>query len=171
MPGLKTVASTLALVLIVAVCPWFSSSAKANESLVARIEALDAGFTVEALGNRLLARQALSNFYAANGYERAWRSADQRHQLLEAIESASRDGLDPRDYHADVLAELPNRPMQDLPADLQADLDLLFSDAFLMIGSHLLEGKVSPHTSHAEWTANRRQRNRGQVLTGGAGQW
>ncbi|WP_286220487.1 L,D-transpeptidase family protein [Marinobacter apostichopi] len=164
MPGSKTVASALALVLVVTLFPWFSSSAKANESLVARIEALDAGFTVEVLGNRLLARQALSNFYAANSYERAWRSADQRHQLLEAIESASRDGLDPRDYHADVLAELSNRPMQDLPDDLQADLDLLYSDAFLMLGSHLLEGKVSPYTIHAEWTANRRQRNMGQVL-------
>lgn len=164
MPALKTVASAVALMLIVALCPWFSSSAKANESLVARIEALDAGFTVEVLGNRLLARQALSEFYATNGFERAWRRADQRHQLLEAIESASRDGLDPRDYHADVLAELSSRPLQDLPADLQADLDLLYSDAFLMLGSHLLEGKVSPYTIHSEWTANRRQRNMGQVL-------
>ncbi|MEP4467573.1 MAG: peptidoglycan-binding protein, partial [Marinobacter alexandrii] len=150
MPGLKAATNALALVLVVALCPWFSSSAKANESLVARIEALDAGFTVEVLGNRLLARQALSNFYAANGYKRAWRSAEQRHQLLEAIESASGDGLDPRDYHADVLAELSSRPLQDLPADLQTDLDLLFSDAFLMLGSHLLEGKVSPNTIHAE---------------------
>lgn len=164
MPGLKAATNALALVLVVALCPWLSSSAKANESLVARIEALDAGFTVEVLGNRLLARQALSNFYAANGYKRAWRSAEQRHQLLEAIESASGDGLDPRDYHADVLAELSSRPLQDLPADLQADLDLLFSDAFLMLGSHLLEGKVSPNTIHAEWTANRRQRNMDQVL-------
>lgn len=164
MSRLKTAANAIGLVIAVAIASWFSPPADANEAIVARIEALNAGFTVEVLGDRLLARSALSGFYTANGYEPAWRSSDQRSQLLAAIESASRDGLDPRDYHADVLAELSGRPLQELPPDLQADLDLLFSDAFLMLGSHLLEGKVNPQTIHAEWTANRRQRDMGQVL-------
>ena len=164
MPSKKTTANAFLLALVVAIAFWFSPAAGASESLVARIEALDAGFTVEVLGDRLLARSALSEFYAANSYELAWRSPDQRSQLLTAIESASKDGLDPRDYHAEVLAELSSRPLEDLSPDLQADLDLLFSDAFLMLGSHLLEGKVNPHTIHAEWTANRRQRDMEQVL-------
>ncbi len=164
MPKPKTAANAIALAFVVAVSSWFSPLAVANEAIVARIEALNAGFNVEVLGDRLMARGALSGFYTANGFEPAWHSPDQRSQLLSAIESASRDGLDPRDYHADILAELSGRPLQELSPDLQADLDLLFSDAFLMLGSHLLEGKVNPHTIHAEWTANRRQRDMGKVL-------
>ncbi|WP_203300061.1 L,D-transpeptidase family protein [Marinobacter sediminum] len=164
MPKPKTAANAIVLAFVVAVSSWFSPLAVANEAIVARIEALNAGFKVEVLGDRLMARGALSGFYTANGFKPAWHSPDQRSQLLAAIESASRDGLDPRDYHADILAELSGRPLQELSPDLQADLDLLFSDAFLMLGSHLLEGKVNPHTIHAEWTANRRQRDMGKVL-------
>ncbi|HCA11857.1 MAG TPA: peptidoglycan-binding protein, partial [Marinobacter adhaerens] len=38
------------------------------------------------------------------------------------------------------------------------------SDAFLMLSSHMLVGKVNPQTVHAEWTANRRQRQMESVL-------
>ena len=55
--------------------------------------------------------------------------------------------------------------MSDFSEDLRADLDLLFSDAFLMLGSHMVEGKVNPQTGHAEWTANRRHRKMESVLT------
>src|SRR5690606_41561949 len=46
-----------------------------------------------------------------------------------------------------------------------ADLALVFSDAFLILASHLLEGKVNPKTIHAEWTANRREREVHTILT------
>jgi murein L,D-transpeptidase YcbB/YkuD len=54
--------------------------------------------------------------------------------------------------------------MSDFSEDLRADLDLLFSDAFLMLSSHMLVGKVNPQTVHAEWTANRRQQQMESVL-------
>ena len=37
--------------------------------------------------------------------------------------------------------------------DLLVDLDLLLTDAFLVLGSHLLGGRVNPETLHAEWLA------------------
>ena len=85
-------------------------------------------------------------------------------QLIDSVEQASDDGLNPADYHADILSGLMLRPMSDFSEDLRADLDLLFSDAFLMLSSHMLVGKVNPQTVHAEWTANRRQRQMESVL-------
>ncbi len=164
MPGLRIFINAAALMFAVVLAPWSVTDAKANDALTARVEALSAGHTVEVLGAPLFARKALPGFYGANGYQLVWQSPDLRAQLLTALESATRDGLDPRDYHADALAQLADRPPEELSADLQADLDLLFSDAFLMLGSHLLEGKVNPQTIHAEWTANRRQRDMSQVL-------
>ena len=104
---------------------------------------MEAGFPVQVLGNRLMAHQALSAFYGANGYQRVWQSAELRRQLIDSVEQASHDGLNPADYHADILSGLALRPMSDFSEDLRADLDLLFSDAFLMLSSHMLVGKVN----------------------------
>jgi L,D-transpeptidase YcbB len=157
-----SLAATL-IVVLASLCP--PSSFAADEAIVSRIEAMDAGFPVQVLGNRLMAHKALSAFYATTGYQRAWQSPDLRRQLIDAVEQAAGEGLNPADYHADILSGLALRPMSDFSEDLRADLDLLFSDAFLMLGSHMLEGKVNPQTVHAEWTANRRQRKMESVLT------
>jgi murein L,D-transpeptidase YcbB/YkuD len=144
---------------------WQPACLAADEAIVSRIEAMEAGFPVQVLGNSLMAHKALSAFYGARGYQRAWQSPELRHQLIDAVEQAARDGLNPADYHADILSDLALRPMSDFSEDLRADLDLLFSDAFLMLSSHMLEGKVNPQTVHAEWTANRRQRKMESVLS------
>lgn len=136
----------------------------ANEHIVSRIEALNGGFPVEVLGSPLMAKKALPAFYASNGYRLAWDSMEYRQQLAGAIGRASNDGLLPGDYHADLLASLASAPIADISPARRADIDLLFSDAFLVFGSHLLEGKVNPQTIHAEWTANRRQRKMESVL-------
>lgn len=115
---------------------WQSSCLAADEAIVSRIEAMEAGFPVQVLGNRLMAHQALSAFYGANGYQRVWQSAELRRQLIDSVEQASDDGLNPADYHADILSGLTLRPMSDFSEDLRADLDLLFSDAFLILSSH-----------------------------------
>ncbi|SNC66199.1 Murein L,D-transpeptidase YcbB/YkuD [Marinobacter sp. es.048] len=143
---------------------WQPACLAADEAIVARIEAMEAGFPVQVLGSRLMAHKALSAFYGANGYQTVWQSAELRRQLIDSVEQASREGLNPADYHADILSGLALRPMSDFSEDLRADLDLLFSDAFLMLSSHMLVGKVNPQTVHAEWTANRRQRQMESVL-------
>lgn len=143
---------------------WQPACLAADEAIVSRIEAMEAGFPVQVLGSRLMAHKALSAFYGANGYRPVWQSAELRRQLIDSVERASHDGLNPADYHADILSGLALRPMGDFSEDLRADLDLLFSDAFLMLSSHMLVGKVNPQTIHAEWTANRRQRHMESVL-------
>lgn len=164
MPGTRrfTLAAGLAAALLSSL--WLPLCSAADEAIVQRIEALDAGFPVTVLGDRLMAAAALSAFYGASGYQLAWQSPELRRQLVSAVERASDDGLNPRDYHAEILSELSLRPMTEFSAELRADLDLLFSDAFLMLSSHMLEGKVNPQTVHAEWTANRRKTAMESVL-------
>lgn len=164
MHGTRRLSLTATMLAVLATL-WHPNGFAADEAIVSRIEALDAGFPVQVLGNRLMAHKALSAFYGTRGYQRAWQSPDLRRQLIDAVEQAAGDGLIPADYHADILSGLSLRPMSDFSEDLRADLDLLFSDAFLMLSSHMLEGKVNPKTVHAEWTANRRQRKMESVLS------
>ncbi len=77
-------------------------------------------------------------------------------RLIQAIKQADRDGLHPDDYHASIvnilLADYDFWP-QDLDtvqAAIWADLDLLLTDAFLLLGAHLSGGRVNPETLHAD---------------------
>ncbi|WP_372987121.1 murein L,D-transpeptidase [Marinobacter sp.] len=131
------------------------TAAGPSEPLVQRIEALESGHPLRVLGEPLLAGETLSRFYENHGFQPAWSSPVHRRDLVEAIRQIANDGLNPADYHGALLSELALRARGDLPEDMQADIDLLFSDAFLLAASHLLEGKVNPQTIHAEWSASR----------------
>lgn len=157
--ALRVVTLTLALGL-----GFWSAALSANEELRQRLEALNAGYTVTAFGEPLMARQALLNFYQERAWAPAWDNADHRQQLFAAIRESAADGLEPRDYHFSPLSEMIDQPLESLQPSERVDLDLLLSDSFMMLGSHLLEGKVNPESIDAEWLANRRERLMGPIL-------
>lgn len=146
--------------LIILVLPVPSvTAAGPSEPLVQRIEALEGGQPVQVLGEPVLAREALRRFYENHGFQLAWSSPGHRRELAEAIRQIANDGLNPADYHGELLADLVLRARDDLSGEMRADIDLLFTDAFLLAASHLLEGKVNPQTIHAEWNASRQHRD------------
>lgn len=146
---------------------WPVSRAAAQEEIGAhillrgRIEALRSGITARAGSDALLARAALTAFYEARAFHAAWMGTPAGEALLaelaETIREASEHGLDPRDYHLEALDSV--RRIVALPSATAADtvdLELLASDAFMVLGSHLLHGRVNPETINPEWLANRR---------------
>jgi murein L,D-transpeptidase YcbB/YkuD len=134
-----------------------------------RIEALRTGPDVRAGEDRLLARQALPAFYDARGFEAAWIGGEEHRRaragLLRAIRSSRRHGLEPADYHLQTLVHLEALVAAGAASAAErADLDLLASDAFMVLGSHLLHGRVNPETIDPEWLANRRNAAMDEVL-------
>src|SRR5690606_42109423 len=99
-----------------------------------------------------------SRFYEIRNYEAAWYSRAAQDELVRAISEIADEGLNPADYHQKTLQAISQTSSDDSEPELQADIDLVFSEALLILASHLLEGKVNPKTIHAEWTANRRER-------------
>ncbi|WP_223794185.1 murein L,D-transpeptidase [Marinobacter sp. F4216] len=157
MPAFKMRIQALLLSLSLLTLSWVSPSLAASEAIVSRVEALDAGFPVEVLGKPLFAREALSRFYNAREYQPAWHSPIARRQLIEAVHAVSREGLSPEDYHVTLLTELAYGDIHQHSPELQADLDMLLSDAFLLLGAHLLDGKVDPHTRQPDWSVSDQQ--------------
>lgn len=141
-----------------------SMVAQAGEGLRQRMEAIQSGYSAEAGGERLMASRALAEFYEARGYTLAWADPRSRIALLTEIEALAQDGLVPTDYHLLALRELMAQDWEDMSPAARDDLDLLLSDSFLLLGSHLLEGKVNPETIDPEWFANRRQREMAPLL-------
>jgi murein L,D-transpeptidase YcbB/YkuD len=147
---------------------------RVDEFLRSRIETAGAPLEIEIGDERIHSSVMLPVFYERRGYLPAWSDDSgplaQVDELLETIGQAVQEGLRPADYHldriratlADVRLNQENRsPLN--PRRL-ADLDLLASDAFLILGSHYLAGRINPETIDPEWMANRREADLADAL-------
>ena len=126
-----------------------------QESIRQKVETLYAGFPLSLYGERVYCTTYLQEFYTERSFQPAWKS-NQVDSLIAAIKEAPLHGLNPADYHYEVLLILAEEA---LTMYAQADLDFLASDAYLLFASHFLNGKVNPETVDSEWKAIRREGN------------
>jgi Uncharacterized protein conserved in bacteria len=130
-----------ALFLLWMALPAGTTSAPPPSSIAAAATALAQGRTITIGGGVFCSGRPLALFYRRRRNERAWTPADQE-SLLRAIRGSTADGLSPADYH---LAALDSHR---LGAD---ETDLLLTDAFFLLGSHLLSGRVDPVSVEPTW--------------------
>ncbi len=99
-------------------------------------------------------------FYAERSFSPAWLAEDgllsNAEQLIYAIEKADEEGLDPDDYHLDIILSLlaevnQNTSWNNNDSLLLARLDILFTDAFLTYAAHLTYGRFNPGTIYKNW--------------------
>lgn len=127
-----------------------------RDVLKTRVEALRKARQLDVRGSRLASVIVLPEFYERRGFRPAWQPST-IDQLLRAISDAEADGLDPRDYHQQLLGRLRDEVAAKRPADvaLLADYDLLLTDAVIRLGYHLMFGKVDPERIDANWNMAR----------------
>ena len=136
-----------------------------------RIEAGTTRGEWTAAGEEILAVRALPQVYTERGFSEIWTSGGRMtpgaNRFLAYLRRADEEGLRPEDYHLQTIDSLRSTAHQ-LPGPetrRQVDLELLLSDAFLVFGSHLLQGRVNPVSINPEWLANRRNADMSQVLS------
>ncbi|NNM03550.1 MAG: L,D-transpeptidase family protein [Gemmatimonadetes bacterium] len=141
-----------------------------SDAIRNRLEAGRSRGEWSAAGEKILAVRALPQVYADREFSEIWvadgRTTPGALQFLGYLRRAEEEGLRPEDYHLQVIDSLlSNRggPPQD-EMRRRIDLELLLTDAYLIFGSHLLQGRVDPVTINAEWLANRRNADLGRVL-------
>jgi murein L,D-transpeptidase YcbB/YkuD len=120
----------------------------------------------------ITAAEALPVFYEQRAYQPAWVTSlgpvAGAVYLVEFLLSLPREGLRPEEYHAGRLQWLLGAIGNETPAltaGVFAELDLLLTDAFLMVGAHLVSGRVDPATFDREWVAVRREVDLVQLLS------
>ncbi|BCR06265.1 peptidoglycan-binding protein [Desulfuromonas versatilis] len=137
-----------------------------RESLRVRLETSVPTQGLSAAGDSLLATAALPEFYQQRLFHPAWihdgRPGEAAAEILEAIRQADLEGLVPEHYHLEAIEKLLARISADIAVPLNmsgalADLDLLLTDAFLVLSSHYLNGRINPATVDPEWHARRNQ--------------
>lgn len=127
-----------------------------RDVLKSRVDVLRKTGQLEVRGSRLASVIVLPEFYERRGFRPAWQSRT-IDQLFRAIADAEGDGLDPRDYHQQLLTGLRDELAAKQPPDtaLLADYDLLLTDAVIRLGYHLMFGKVDPERIDANWNMAR----------------
>jgi murein L,D-transpeptidase YcbB/YkuD len=117
-------------------------------------------------GETICGLKLIPLFYQEREFEPAWVNGRELRPrakvLIQAVQTAYRDGLEPQDYHAIAIAETLAMLINasDLTIQTQAeywaDLDLLLTDAFLLLGTHLSGGRIDPETLHTDWLVSER---------------
>lgn len=111
----------------------------------------------------------LPRFYTGRAFTPYWfahpDSLEKAHSMIAFIDSTKFHGLQSDDYHFEKLKELFDDITTDSAARfdpiLLARLDLLLTDAWFMIASHLYNGKVDPEELTSQWGI---QRNKPELM-------
>ncbi|MFO1393884.1 MAG: L,D-transpeptidase family protein [Steroidobacteraceae bacterium] len=102
---------------------------------------------------RIMLADGVARFYEASQFQPQWQDAARLDELVAAIADLKYDGLEPTDYHVAALQSFRSdlRRDQALPAEQQADLDVLATDAMMLALYHLSVGKVDPAKLSPQW--------------------
>jgi len=123
----------------------------ASEALRSRVEALAVEPRVDAtpIADALF----LMRFYESRSFRPAWDADAKLDGLLQALEGSRAHGLDPADYHIDVLRAYRNS--RDAEPGMDIPLDILATDALARYAFHLRFGKVNPGAIEPTWNFSR----------------
>lgn len=143
--------------------PAFSAEQRLDYLIQKRL--LSAGVPTEIVirGESLRAPDLIADFYRKRKYQPAWinltRPLKDAFPIVDAISNVEREGLSPDYYHHQSINKLIREIADALRNDKNTspgnlvDLDLLLSDAFLLMGCHYSAGCVNPVTIEMKWFA------------------
>ncbi len=131
-----------------------------------RIETDIPGEKINIRGTSLLTSDEIINFYTDRYFTEVWSKdgvlTELAYELKFEINQSRFDGLNPEDYNLAIIESFFERfeankknGIENIPGDL-ADLDLLLSDAFFHLASHLEIGKVDPTIIEVDWEITRK---------------
>jgi murein L,D-transpeptidase YcbB/YkuD len=133
-----------------------------------RLENVDKGQHINVAGERLFSSVLVPRYYAESNYKMGWliNTTDLNYasKAITAIENVYRHGLNPEDYHFKTLGRLFGRHLAAVQEGTSnprtaAEIDILLTDAYIMLASHLYMGKVNPESIKAEWKIQRGRDN------------
>jgi murein L,D-transpeptidase YcbB/YkuD len=104
----------------------------------------------------MLAAAAVRRFYEARKFKPAWADGDVD-QIVKAIRGIEGDGLTPSEYHLATLERLARERETAGSAALDADVDILLTDAVAKMVDHIRYGRVRPASLDPRWNVDPRE--------------
>ncbi|HEY2923958.1 MAG TPA: L,D-transpeptidase family protein [Candidatus Eisenbacteria bacterium] len=131
------------------------SAQEIDRSLRDRLAALGRG-AASVRGERLLVPKSVARFYQARKATHAWNRTDQE-QIVQSIQEIRKDGLNPSDYHLAAIERLHREREKGANPVLEADLDILLTDAVGGMIDHTRYGRVRPISLNPSWNVDPRE--------------
>jgi murein L,D-transpeptidase YcbB/YkuD len=162
----KTRAATafFAILLLTASCSsstnrsTHTSPSRLNRrALEARLTALGPPATAAVGDEALLEGETVAAFYAAHKGEPAWDLPAGAESMRQAIADIAHDGLNPADYHLAKIDALLAARKQQRADSLDADLEILLSDAAAAMIDNVRYGRVRPAALDPRWNVDPRK--------------
>jgi len=154
---MKTKGLMIWLALLVSCWGTALADDEVSQAIREQVEQLRGTGQVIIDGASLAAAGLIPEIYERRSFQPNWTRTAQVGFLVEAVDDAYEQGLDPSDYHAEqiraVHASLAGG--QDLTPRRRADIDLLLTDSLIRLGYHLRFGKVNPEELDPDWNFRR----------------
>ncbi len=160
-PFLNTarVVGTAALLLAIAACT--DPSGEPSPHIEAVVAGAEGPVTLQLPdGDTLTLSEPVVRFYQERGYLQAWTDYDEIRErgwaLLEVMENAAQDGLDPERYRFPVALRMVQQVEEDSLEEKHepghmATVDLVLSEVFGRYANHLTGGVLDPTASGLAW--------------------
>jgi len=153
---MRRLAALLVVCALVAGCrpratlPPVAAVDGARRTIAAAVESMQRGESVVVEGETLFSTVVLPELYRRRDFKLAWTDRDARDDLQRAVQASHEDGLDPNDYHLAAIDRL--RATKPSTPEARAQLDLLLTDAAVVLAYHLRFGKIGPVAVDGAWT-------------------
>ncbi|SNS63655.1 Murein L,D-transpeptidase YcbB/YkuD [Belliella buryatensis] len=157
------------LVILWCVKPVEIYSQHSTETVAAVINSLieidDPERSTKVFGQDLFSTVVLRRFYSERLFLPAWTDGlalpEIAYEMRYEIQQIQFDGLNPNDYHLQAINQLFNRFEAARKGEGEftivdfANLDVLLTDAYIILSSHLYLGKINPESLKSEWNIQR----------------
>ncbi|PRY99952.1 murein L,D-transpeptidase YcbB/YkuD [Marinilabilia salmonicolor] len=106
-------------------------------------------------GIEIYAIPSVIKTYRNRNYNPVWERRQDIDDLITAIKQSYDHGLSPSDYHISILEQMSIART----AEEKVLRDIILTDAFLLLTSHIISGKTDPKTRNAQWHVVKSERN------------
>jgi L,D-transpeptidase YcbB len=153
----------IVLLLLMTMPAFASAGGDLNQSIRLFIgnKTIDSRYTINE--EYLYSGDLLNHFYLGRMFEPAWFNnntlSQNGYELLNYIRQIDKHGLEPLDYHLTQIEKFVEqaRSFATMSTEEMMHLDILLTDAFIILGSQLYYGKVDPSKEGANWNMERKE--------------
>ena len=148
-------AIVISLYMILNATHVFAQQDQTRELMRLQIEKLRIERSLNIADATVGAFRVIPELYERRNFDLEWRNSKRIDNLLAKIYKMNEEGLDPEDYHYQILVKLrKDLKSESTPAKL-VELDILLTESLIRLGYHLRFGKVNPYGLDPDWNLSR----------------